>query len=116
MTGNVTRRGAHSWRLKFEAGERDPTTGKRRIRTTTGRGTKKDAQRELTRMLNERDTGTSVEPSTITVATYLRAWLNGPDRRLSPKTRERYIQLAEQQIIPHLGAVLMQKLRPSDVE
>jgi hypothetical protein len=23
MTGNITRRGAHSWRLKFEASERE---------------------------------------------------------------------------------------------
>jgi len=41
----------------------------------------------------------------------LRGWL-GDSNGLSPKTLERYRQLAEQQIIPHLGAVLLQKLRP----
>src|SRR5262245_34193441 len=35
---------------------------------------------------------------------------------VSPKTRERYRQLAEQQLIPHFGTVLLQKLRPARVE
>jgi len=64
MSGNITRRGAHSWRLKFEAGERDPVTGKRQTRYLTVRGTKKDAQRELIRHLADVENGTAVDPST----------------------------------------------------
>jgi hypothetical protein len=30
MTGTITRRGKQSWRIKFEAGERDSATGKRK--------------------------------------------------------------------------------------
>jgi len=30
--GNITKRGASSWRLKYEAGEPDPLTGKRQTR------------------------------------------------------------------------------------
>jgi integrase len=37
--------------------------------------------------------------------------LDGADH-LAGKTRERYRALAEQQIIPHLGGVILQKLRP----
>src|SRR5690349_16861154 len=44
VSGNITRRGIHSWRLKFEGGERDTVTGNRRTRYVTVRGTKKDAQ------------------------------------------------------------------------
>jgi len=112
--GNITRRGKISWRVKFEAGERDPTTGKRRTRFVTVRGTKKDAQRELIRLLAEVDNGTAVDPSRTTIAEYLRGWFDN-DNQLSPKTLERYRQLAEQQIIPHLGATLLQKLRPMQV-
>jgi integrase len=115
MTGNITRRGAHSWRLKFEASERDAQTGSRNTRVVTVRGTKKQAQTELTRLLAEVDSGISVDPSKVTVAEYIRAWLEGADG-LSPKTAERYRQLAEQQIAPHLGAVALQKLRPAQVE
>jgi integrase len=115
VTGNITRRGAHSWRLKYEAAERDPATGRRNTRTLTIRGTKKTAQGELTRLLAEVDRGISVDPSKVTVAEYLRAWLDGADG-LSPKTAERYRQLAEQQVIPHLGVTALQKLRPAQVE
>jgi hypothetical protein len=112
MSGNITRRGAHSWRLKFEAGERDLVTGKRQTRYLTVRGTKKDAQRELIRRLAEVEHGTEVDPSKLTVAEYMRNWLdNAID--LSAKTLERYQQLANRQIIPHLGATVLQKLRPS---
>lgn len=114
MIGNITRRGKASWRLKFEGGERDPATGARRTRYVTVRGTKKEAQAELVRRLAAVDSGTAVDPSTVTIAEYLRGWLD-TDVDLSPKTLERYRQLAEQQIIPHLGATLLQKLRPAQI-
>jgi integrase len=114
MSGNITRRGAHSWRLKFEGAEPEPATGKRTTRYVTVRGTKKDAQRELTRLLAEVENGTAVDPSRVTIAEYLREWLQA-DEGLSPKTLERYRQLAERQIIPHLGATLLQKLRPAQI-
>jgi integrase len=112
--GNITRRGKHSWRLKFEAGERDLTTGKRCTRFFTVRGSKKDAQRELIRLLAEVENGTAVDPSKLTVGEYLRQWLDATND-LSPKTLERYRQLAECQIIPHLGATVLQKLRPAQI-
>jgi len=113
-SGNITRRGKRSWRLKFEAGDRDMATGKRKTRYVTVRGTKKDAQRELIRLLAEVDHGTAVDPSRVTVAEYLWGWLESAND-LSPKTIERYRQLAERQIIPHLGATLLQKLRPLQI-
>jgi len=114
MTGNLTRRGKNSWRLKFESGDRDPVTSKRRTRYVTIHGTKKAAQVELTRLLAEVDNGTSIDPSKVTIADYLTAWLNA-DTDLSPKTKERYRQLVAQQIIPHLGATALQRLRPVQV-
>lgn len=114
MIGNITRRGAHSWRIKYEGAERDPVTGKRRTRYVTIRGTKKAAQTEMVRLLAEVDAGIAVDPSKITVAEYVRAWLDGTDA-LAGKTRERYRQLAEQQIIPHLGGAVLQKLRPAQI-
>jgi integrase len=113
-SGNITRRGQHSWRLKFEAGDRDPATGKRVTRFVTVRGTKKDAQRELTRILSEIENGTAVDPSKVTIAEYIRGWLDGADH-LGGKTAERYRGLVEQQIVPHLGGVILQKLRPSQI-
>jgi integrase len=121
--GNITRRGKRSWRLKFDIGV--DAKGQRKIRYATVRGTRQDAQKELTRLLAEHDAGTLVEPTKITVEEYLLAWLGRtpkkgeipppPPAGISPKTAERYRQLAEQQIYPHLGKILLQKLKPSQV-
>jgi integrase len=114
MRGNITRRGRSSWRLKFDSGT-DAVTGKRQTRYVTVRGKRRDAEQELARLLNEAHKGTLIEPCKVTVAEYIRAWLDGA-HGLSPKTAERYRQLAEQQIIPHLGAIALQKLRPAQIQ
>jgi integrase len=112
--GNITRRGQRSWRLKFEAGDRDPITGKRRTRFVTMRGTKKSAQAELIRLLAEVDSGTSINPSKQTVGEYVHGWLEA-STHLAPKTLERYAELSRCQIVPHLGSIILQKLRPSHI-
>jgi hypothetical protein len=66
--GHIRQRGESSWQIKYEAGPRDPQTGERRTRTTTVRGTKRDAQRELRRLLGAVDTGQHVDPSKLTLA------------------------------------------------
>jgi hypothetical protein len=60
---------------RFEGGERNPVTGRRRTRYVTVKGTKKAAQIELIRLLSEVENGTIVEPSKVTLAEYLRGWL-----------------------------------------
>ena len=112
MRGNITRRGKNSWRLKFDVGADE--FGHRKTRYVTVKGKRQDAQRELTRVLAAADAGTLPEPSKVTVAEYVREWLDGT-HDLSPKTAERYRELAEQQIIPHLGAVSLQRLKPAHV-
>lgn len=113
MRGNLTRRGKHSWRLKFDVGT--DATGKRKTRYVTVRGKRQDAERELTRLLSAADSGTLVDPSKVTVSEYIRRWLEGA-HGLANKTSERYLELAENQIFPTLGEVLLQKLRPNDVK
>ena len=116
-TGHIRRRGERSWELKFDDG-RDPATGKRIIRYHSFKGTRRDAERKLTELLKARDDGVFVEPSKLTVAEYVRArvdqWEAAGD--ISPKTAERYRELVENQVVPHLGAKLLQKLKPADFE
>src|SRR5262249_549049 len=63
-------------------------------------------------LLKAADDGQHVAPDKTTIADYLRGWLDA-DTDLAPKTIERYRQLAEQQIIPHLGGIILQNLRPA---
>src|SRR5919205_44166 len=115
MRGHIQQRGVDSWRLKFDAG-RDPATGKRATRYVTFRGTKREAQQELARLIAQVSHGTFVEPDKVTVAGYLRQWITDAEAlSVSPKTGERYRQLIERQIIPHLGAIALQKLRPAHI-
>lgn len=112
MKGNITKRGENSWRLKYDVS----TEGERRKTVfATVRGTRKDADRELRRRLSAIDDGTHVHPSAATVTDYLKSWLDN-ETDLSPKTRERYQQLVDKQIAPHLGSIKLQKLRPVEVE
>jgi integrase len=112
VRGNITRRGKSSWQLKFDVGS---ANGKRQTRYATVRGTHKDAQKELTRLLGAADAGTLPDPSNATVAEYIGAWLRGAPKG-SAKTMERYNELAANQVVPHLGAHKLQKLRPEHVQ
>ena len=112
MRGTITKRGKNSWQVKYDLPRED---GKRRQRYATVTGSRKDAQRELTRLLGAVDGGTHVDPSQTTVAEYLPHGSTAP-AKVSPKTLERYRELAERQIIPHLGALKLQKLRPEHVQ
>ena len=78
------------------------------------RGKRQDAERELAKLVGTMHSGTFVEASKTTVAEHLRAWLDGA-HGLAGKTVERYRELAEQQIIPHIGGITLQKLRPAHV-
>lgn len=110
MRGNITRRGKASWRLKFDLGT-DPATGKRNTQLVTVRGTKKQAEAELNKRLNQIEEGTFVEKSGATVAEYARHWIETiAPSKASAKTLERYGEIIEKHIVPRVGAVHLQKL------
>ena len=98
--GNISKRGGNSYQIKFEGPKVD---SKRSIRYATVRGTYKDAQKELTRLLGDRDTGKLSTATRDTVREFLGAMLDGA--KVSPKRLERYRELAERQIYPYLGDV-----------
>ena len=112
MRGNITRRGKDSWQLKFDVPAVD---GKRQQRYATVRGSRQDAQKELTRLLAASDTGALPDPSNATVAEYVASWLDSAHEQ-SPKTLERYRELAKQQIYPHIGGHKLQKLKPEHIK
>jgi integrase len=70
----------------------------------------------LSRLLAARDGGTLVEPTKLTVADYLHSWISAAEAvSISPKTAERYRQLIEGQIVPHLGALPLQKMKGAHI-
>jgi integrase len=117
MKGHIQRRGKSSWRLKFDI-DRSPATGRRLTRYITFHGTKRAAQTKLAELIASAGQGSYVEPSKITVADFARSrvdqWEAAGD--ISARTAQRYRQLVENQIVPHLGAKVLQKLIPFDLE
>lgn len=113
MTGHIRRRGARSWELKFDAG-RDPATGRRLTKFHSFKGTKREAEAELVRLVAGAAKGEYVDPTKTTVAQYLdrweRDWAKG---NVSPKTFERYSELLKRHVRPHVGATALQKLQPA---
>jgi integrase len=110
MRGNLTRRGHHSWRLKYDV----PGDDRRETRYITLRGTRREAQAQAAKVLAAVATGDHVEPSAETVGGFITRWLDNA-HGLGGKTLERYRQLARHQILPHLGAIPLQRLRRSQV-
>ncbi len=116
MKGTIVRRGKSSWRLKFDVGA-DPVTGCRKIAYRTVRGTKKQAEAELTKAIAEMQAGGFVDPTTLTVKDYLSRWLKDHAAvSVSAKTLERYTELADRHLSPRLGAHTLQKLTPMHIQ
>jgi integrase len=113
--GHIRRRGRNSWEIKIELGT-DTRTGKRQTRYHSCKGSRKDAQAELTRLLSTMDKGGYVEPSRLSVTDFLARWdRDWASMNVSPKTLERYRQLIMLNIVPHIGALSVQRLRPVDL-
>jgi integrase len=117
MKGHLQQRGKNSWRLKFDAG-RDEKTGKRKTQFHTFRGTKRQAQVKLAELIASVAQSKYVEPNKVSVAEWVRGRVDVWEStgEISARTAQRYRQLVENQIVPHIGEKLLQKLRPLDIE
>jgi hypothetical protein len=112
MSGHIRRRGERSFELKYEAGT-DPRTGKRLTKYCSFKGTKRQAQAELVRLMETVRCGEHVEPTKLTVAEFLDRWEQGwAALQVGPATRERYSGFLRLHIRPHIGASLLHKLQP----
>jgi integrase len=110
-TGHIRQRSTDSWEIRYSLGT-ESATGKRRIATTTVRGTRKGAERELRRLLRALDTGEHVDPSRITLRQWLTTWLDSIRQEVAPKTAERYGEIVHNFLVPKLGNLQLAKLAP----
>ena len=105
-----------SWTVQIYTGV-DARTGKKRYHSEAVKGTKTLAQRRLTELLRELDTGTLVEPSRLTVAEYLELWLrDSAALRVSKRTLESYKGNVDRYLVPKLGPIPLEKLSPRHVQ
>ena len=111
MRGSIRQRSAGSFEIRIDL---DRIDGKRKRRFVSFKGTRKEAQRKLTELLAAGDAGTLTDPTQVTVGAYVAAYLDNATH-LSPKTLERYREIAAHQI-KHLAETKLQKLKPEHLE
>ena len=116
MRGHIIQRSKGSYSIKISLG-RDLATGKYKSQWFTVKGSKKDAEKRLSELLHQIDTGAYMKPGKTTVADYLDRWLTDyVEPNLSPRTAEGYAQIIHRYLIPTLGNIPLSQLRPEHLQ
>jgi integrase len=117
MRGSINQnKDTKKWDFAVTLG-RDPVTGKRKQITRRGFPTKKAAERELTKLIAEYERGSHIDLSKLTLATYLTdRWLPARKAKLRATTYARYESIINVHLVPGLGAIPIQKLRPEALQ
>jgi len=114
-TGHIRERSPGSFELRYTTGT-DPATGNRKVVTTTVRGSRKDAERELRRLLRTLDTNEHVDPSKIVMRLWFAQWLAAIAPEVSPVTHQRYTEFVDGYLAPAFGNLLLSKISPHDIQ
>jgi integrase len=111
--GSITERGPDIWRLRYWA------NGQRVSQTY--RGSKRDAQRELRRLIRTADTGEHVQPDKLTLSQWIGRWLASgcPGRRqreVGRRSLERYEEMLRCHVVPVLGSRPIQRIQADELD
>jgi integrase len=115
VRGFLKQRSKGSWSLVLYLGKDEK--GRPRQKWHTVRGTRKEAERELARLVAAVASGSYVEPTRATLGEYLGHWLDNYARpNVAPKTFERYAEIVRCHLVPSLGHVSLAKLTPTHIQ
>jgi integrase len=111
--GTLDERGPDIWRLRYRA------SGKRVSQTF--HGTKRDAQRELRRLIRSADTGEHVSPDKMTLGEWIKRWLAAgapgrKQRQVGRRSLERYEEMLRCHVVPTLGARPLQQIQSDEID
>src|SRR5438093_10035066 len=96
--GHLVKRAEGSWSIVVEL-ERDPRTGKGRQKWVTFKGVKRDAEKEMAKLLVDAENGAVGNAGRLTTGEYLDKWLGEHAKpNLAPKTYAGYRLLVEHQL------------------
>jgi integrase len=116
MRGHLRERPKRSGNWYAVIDKRDPSTGKRSRKWLSLEATgKRQAQIECARIISDIKGGIYFEPSKTTMAQFLDRWLEHIKSQVSPRSHERYAEIARKNIVPLIGSVLLTALRPVQI-
>lgn len=112
--GSVFQRKDGRWAATITAGHTE--TGKRKRRTVYA-ATKREVLDKLSELSHQNRTGTLAEPTTSTVAEYMRHWLeNSAKPTIRASTYRSYERTIRTNVSPIIGGVRLSKLRATHIQ
>ncbi|GAB6181714.1 tyrosine-type recombinase/integrase [Desulfotomaculum defluvii] len=116
MHGRIEKKGKDHYRIVIDLGP-DPSDGKRKRIYKTVKMSKADAEVEMARMITELQNGAYVEPTKLTLESFLKHWLEVYGKtNLKPQTYDSYKMICEKHLIPNLGKMPLSKLHQTHLE
>jgi integrase len=112
MKGSIRERSPGHWAIILEIRGED---GKRKRKWHSFSGGRREAQIERSRLIAELTGGAYVEPARTTLGAFLDRWLEHAKTQVSPRSYERYCELARKNIVPLLGSTTLSKLQPAAI-
>jgi integrase len=117
MKGHLTRRGARSWRLKYDVEAEIPGQARRTRYVTLRAGNRRNAQRAAAKIMAAVATGEHVDPARDTVANFVERWLKDwADSNISNKTFTHYSGLLRRHLCSRFGTLPLQKLTAAHLQ
>lgn len=114
MRGHLQKRGADSWRLKVFLGR--SADGKKRYLERTVRGTRREADEELARMVVEAGEGRWTPSAPMTMAELLDRWLKLKATTVEPSTVSNYEWIARRYVVPAFGDRKVASIRAMELD
>ncbi|WP_062225700.1 tyrosine-type recombinase/integrase [Aureimonas frigidaquae] len=114
MKGSIRERSPGHWAIILDVP--DPENGRRRRKWHSFRGTKREAQSECARLITQLKHGGYTEPTKTTLAQFLDRWIEHEASSVSPKTLERYAEIARKNIVPLIGSTTLAKLKTGEID
>jgi integrase len=113
MRGHLSPRGDDTWQFTVELPR--GADGKRRQKHVTVKG-KKAAEAALAKAVHEINSGTYIDPTNLTLAAFLKKWMEHAATVVAGKTLEEYRKTIDGHIVPSLGRIPLAKLKPLHIQ
>jgi integrase len=114
MKGHIRERGDGNWYAIIE--RKEPSTGKRRRQwhKLKAKG-KREAQIECAQLISQVSEGSYIKPAKTTLREFLQIWLAFKKANVSPRSYQRYEELALKSLAPLLGELKLPEIKPEDI-
>lgn len=111
-TGYIEKRGTNSWRLVCSGGYGPDGRRIKHTKTITTPN-KRDAEKALAKLITEIENGQVMNTKNLTFEEFAKKWLSEyAERSLAPKTLADYKQQLKDRIIPYLGRLKLDQIKP----